>query len=324
MKRTTFVLLIVIVFSFVIYLTGETVQMANQKATTPNIEKEKHTLLELDSAMSDVSEEKGLFEAFYPFLDEQSVIFPANGHPICGQNACAKLMEKVNSDKENGKIKWYPLKVLVSLAGDIAYTNGNFERIISSTGTETKPVIHYYVTIWKKNSTGHWKIAVSQGLLFVNDLNQPPVSKQFKEANLSPTLLNVINTERAFSKYSMEQNRLGAFYNYIDDKGIAISGGTTPRFKENYSKALADLNEKKEAVPSLPRTTLEWEPFFAYLSQSEDYAFDYGPYTYTEYDATGGKKLYYGYFITVWKKQPDNSWKFIMDCGNESPTPAKK
>ena len=36
-------------------------------------------------------------------------------------------------------------------------------------------------------------------------------------------------------------------------------------------------------------------------------------------DAEGKQEKTYGHYISIWKKQPDGSWKFVFDTGNENP-----
>ncbi|HEX5377781.1 MAG TPA: nuclear transport factor 2 family protein [Phenylobacterium sp.] len=55
---------------------------------------------------------------------------------------------------------------------------------------------------------------------------------------------------------------------------------------------------------------LVWWPLLAGISRSGDLGFTTGPFTY---DGRPG-----GYYFTVWKKQPDGSWKWIYDGGPPS------
>ncbi len=113
-----------------------------------------------------------------------------------------------------------------------------------------------------------------------------------------------------------------AFYRFIDDKGIALTTAGPPLTKQAYARFLAAAKEKKETGNR--KNTLEWEPLYSHVSASGDMAYNYGPYKYTGTDAKGNTRVGYGYFITVWKKQPDNSWKFVFDGGNQGPPPGKK
>lgn len=62
--------------------------------------------------------------------------------------------------------------------------------------------------------------------------------------------------------------------------------------------------------PSAKGPPLVWWPLWAGIARSGDLGFTSGPYTY---DGRPG-----GYYFTVWKKQPDGSWKWVFDGGPPS------
>jgi ketosteroid isomerase-like protein len=57
----------------------------------------------------------------------------------------------------------------------------------------------------------------------------------------------------------------------------------------------------------------EWKPDFVDVSADGTLAYTYGKYTWTMKDKTGNKVQFSGVFHTVWKKQPDGSWKYVWD-----------
>jgi hypothetical protein len=60
--------------------------------------------------------------------------------------------------------------------------------------------------------------------------------------------------------------------------------------------------------------TLNWQPHNAFVSKSADLGYTYGVY------ALHPKMIdtvFYGTYITIWKRQTDGKWKFILDSGNE-------
>ncbi|MCK4822426.1 hypothetical protein KA005_42070 [bacterium] len=68
------------------------------------------------------------------------------------------------------------------------------------------------------------------------------------------------------------------------------------------------------------------EAFYSYMadvSESTDIGYTHGKYELKTTDSTGAKNTTYGYYITVWKKQADGSWKFVFDTGNELPKQVK-
>jgi ketosteroid isomerase-like protein len=273
----------------------------------------ENVLLEKDRAISKASAENGILKAFYPFLTGESLLFPGNGFPVLGKETCGKLMNAVDMNGWEGKLTWTPETAIVCVSGEMGYTYGYFEMPNPDKASDKKTVTSLYNTIWKKDSQGNWKIMVSHGLILLKDLAKEPLVSKIDKVKQDAAAKAVIETELAFSAYSVEKGRMEAFYIFMDDKG-ANRGGNVPRTKEFYEKQMADEKGKR----------LEWEPFYAYVAKSGDLAYDYGPYKYTVINSKGNPESYYGYFITVWKKQPGKTWKFILDCGNECPGPTKK
>jgi len=301
--------------AFIVLALLLTVEGAEMK-TKNNSEKEKKILLEKDREMAKVSSEKGILTAFYPFLTEHSVLLPETGHPVHSKNTCEKLMKHNDLKGKENQLQWEPMFADVSAAGDLGYTHGRFERPAANSSDNNKINYSYYATIWQKDPQGSWKVAFSQGLLLLKDLEQKPLDKKIDWEKIDKKTKEVVNTEHSFAKYSLENGAPAAFYHFIADTGIALGAGGPPRTKETYAKITAAQKEKKT---NTPKTTLEWEPVFSYAAASGDLAYNYGPYKYTAVDAKGIQQTGYGYFVTVWKKQPDNSWKFVLDAGNTSP-----
>lgn len=55
---------------------------------------------------------------------------------------------------------------------------------------------------------------------------------------------------------------------------------------------------------------IEWRPDFVVVSQAADLAFASGPSQWTTKDGVDP-----GYYLTVWARQPDGTWKFALDRG---------
>lgn len=324
-------------------LDGET--MNKENIEKQNIEKENNTLLAQDKELSKTSAQKGLLAAFLPYLTPDSFLLPLNGYPVLGKDACQKCIETIDMKKWETRLTWEPLLADTSAAGDIGYTHGRLNQTLTDTSGSKKVVTTYYGTIWKKDTSGNWKIAVSQGLILTHIPGLAPILKQFDESQLDPLNREIVDNELSFSAYAVQHGVSEAFYRFMDDAGIAISGGPGFRKKEFYLKAIAAEKEKTKTktkanenetenektlqttdknIKTEPKRVLEWEPYYSFVSSSQDMAYDYGPYTLTVTDETGKTQYYYGYFATVWKKQTDKTWKFVMDCGNQSPGITRK
>jgi ketosteroid isomerase-like protein len=63
---------------------------------------------------------------------------------------------------------------------------------------------------------------------------------------------------------------------------------------------------------------LAWQPSFAGMAASGDMGFTTGPWE-AKADIKDEKPSGYGHFVTVWKKQVDGSWRFVVDLGISHP-----
>ncbi len=134
--------------------------------------------------------------------------------------------------------------------------------------------------------------------------------------NIDKQKAELMNIDREFSMMSVEKGTFEAFYNYMaDDVTIFPKFGHPIKGKETY-RDLSSPGEKTEQT-----SRLEWEPYFADISDSGDLGYTLGRYKLTITDSSEDEQKKYGYYVTIWKKQPNGGWKFVFDTGNESPPP---
>ncbi|HEY0006542.1 MAG TPA: nuclear transport factor 2 family protein [Pyrinomonadaceae bacterium] len=132
-----------------------------------------------------------------------------------------------------------------------------------------------------------------------------------QKANLSGELRSLVETERAFAKSAAEHGTRTAFLSFIADDGTLFRPHAV-----NGRKWLLD-----HPVPaSQKKPLLSWQPIFADISQAGDMGYTTGPWEFRQ-DAADEKPVAYGNFVTVWKKQPDGHWKFVIDLGISNPAP---
>jgi len=59
---------------------------------------------------------------------------------------------------------------------------------------------------------------------------------------------------------------------------------------------------------------LIWEPLYEKISESGELGYTYGLHTNTD-KVTG--EVTKGTYVTIWLKQPDGSWRFVLDTGTQ-------
>jgi ketosteroid isomerase-like protein len=122
-------------------------------------------------------------------------------------------------------------------------------------------------------------------------------------------LLEMVKTEQAFAKMAEEKNARDAFLAFIADDGLLFRPGAV-----NGKKWMLD----HPVPPSDKKPLLAWQPAFAGMSASGDMGFTTGPWEFKG-DINDEKPSGHGHFVTVWKKQPDGTWKFVVDLGINHP-----
>lgn len=141
MKKLQFILL----FSFLIFGCTE-------KKSSPN----PKVLIEADTEFSDFSLENGFHKAFVAYADDSVTILKPDHLPVVGKNALIKSYE---GKSDSGLVlTWKPLKAIIAKSGDLGNTYGIWTLVTqkdTSQGT--------YLTVWKKDASGHWKFIADTG-----------------------------------------------------------------------------------------------------------------------------------------------------------------
>lgn len=286
--------------------------------TKMDILKEREKLLALDLEIAQLSAKSGVLKALHPHMTNETILFPKSGWPLEGANSCAEVMNSLKTDKYESRIEWVPLFSMISRDGTLGYTHGRFEMPYDDGEEHEAGIPHYYATIWKRLINVQWKVAASVGLLFLekNSGKRPPnhINLQLSGEDYR----QVVHTELAFADTALKKGIPQAFHEFIDEDGITLGQSGEPRTKRSYAEAI-----KKAAADGSqnPKALLEWEPFYCYVSSSGDLAYDWGPAVYTLTPADAQCKKFHGYFLTIWKKTPSASWRFVLDAGNECPPP---
>jgi ketosteroid isomerase-like protein len=120
----------------------------------------------------------------------------------------------------------------------------------------------------------------------------------------------MVAAEHAFAALAAEKGTREAFLAYLADDSLLFAPDLTSG-KEVW--------KNRQASPAL----LTWYPILAEISLAGDLGYDTGPW---EFRGKGkdDPQVAYGYFVTVWKKQRDGSWKALMDQGTSNSKPASR
>src|SRR3954468_6696816 len=71
-----------------------------------------------------------------------------------------------------------------------------------------------------------------------------------------------------------------------------------------------------------PGVKLTWSASFTDVSDDGTMGYNYGRYESRRPGPDGKESVRTGWFLTIWKRQPDGSWRYVMDNGAPDRPPA--
>jgi ketosteroid isomerase-like protein len=266
------------------------------------------SLVEAERGFARASIDRGTRAAFIENLADDATLF--RPRPVKGK----KWMEDHKATP--GVLTWQPIFADVSSAGEMGYTTGPWEYREKS--LEDQPVAHgQFVTVWKRQGDGTWKVAVDLGTANpkpsepapeVTSLADNRGKKKQKDSGMDGEAGRValVKLEDDFSKHVAAKATVDAFLSYLADDVRLFRTGAFPAVGRQAARAML------AARPGL----LTWQPTKAEVSRSGDLGYSYGIY---ESKASDGKAVESGNYLRIWKKQPDGKWKVVLDLLNPIP-----
>lgn len=113
----------------------------------------------------------------------------------------------------------------------------------------------------------------------------------------------LMQADRAFSRLSKEKGMVTAFLHYMDSNAVLLRPNLYPIAGADAQRFLKSTTDTG--------FTLTWEPQAADLAQSGDLGYTYGLYNFSSRDTS-----FQGTYVSIWKRQADGSWKYVLDTGN--------
>jgi ketosteroid isomerase-like protein len=113
----------------------------------------------------------------------------------------------------------------------------------------------------------------------------------------------ILDTEQAFAKMVGEAGLHKAFVTFAADDAVLLRNEELIIGKKAIDLFYINQNAKG----------LAWIPDFIEVAKSGELAYTYGHYIYTYTDEAGKEQQSTGIFHSIWKRQTDNSWKFVWD-----------
>jgi ketosteroid isomerase-like protein len=125
-----------------------------------------------------------------------------------------------------------------------------------------------------------------------------------------PDPMVLVNVESAFAAAVADKGMRDAFLEYSANEAVMFVPGVV-RVKEHYGAS--------QRRPGL----LTWQPTYAEIASSGDLGWTTGPWEWRQNPSNSAPQAT-GHYITIWKRQPDSTWKFVLDIGVANNAPVSE
>ena len=251
-----------------------------------------NSLIAAERAFARHSEKAGITESFVANLGLDGILFRPG--PV---NGLAWLRER---PAQAGYLSWEPEVAAISASGDMGYTTGPWE-FRAKGATDTVSRAGHYVTVWRRDSTGTWKMAIDIGTSH-RHVPRP--------------------TDAVGSVIAVVPLGSDARQDIIARDSLLGKSGGAPQRDALLAAMAPDARLHREgAVPALGidavRAALVGDdrpyhakPLGAGASRVGDFGYTYGEY---ELVATFTRPAERGFYLRLWRPGENGSWQIILD-----------
>ena len=144
--------------------------------------------------------------------------------------------------------------------------------------------------------------------------NQASVKPSPQVINLDSIKTVLINADKSFSELSQQKGFYHSRLDFVAENAVEMGSGSMPLEGKKAIEAFSASNSDSSFK-------LEWKAVRAEVAESGELGYTFGGWTMKTKTKTGKDTILYGNYITIWHKQPDGSWKYILDGGGDTPKP---
>jgi YVTN family beta-propeller protein len=258
-------------------------------------------LVEAEKAFAQYAKDHSTKAAFLEFLATDGLIFKAGA--VKGREFWSGMPEG------NDLLGWRPFFADLSASGDLGYTTGPYEQFRDREDAQAAGFGHY-VSVWKKQRDGAWKVALDIGIghppapaepFAISRIQAPAVSGA---ANGPAAAESLMQAERAFVE-TQKNKGLPAYTEVLSKEGRIYRPQVAPMTNSGDIQAFIASTDKK----------FSFVPVESAAAASGDLGYVYGT-GIVEIAGGGSVRTLNTNYLRIWKKEDGKTWKIVLDLVN--------
>jgi ketosteroid isomerase-like protein len=253
--------------------------------------KNLQSLVDAERAFARMAKEKNTRDAFLANLIDESISFSP------GITKAKPFWEK--SQASTDWLYWQPVYADIAASGDFGYTTGPWSY--SKRKNETPTAFGEYITVWRKQADGKWKILIDAGINHdtytvdghtVTTSNIPP--------RATPAIQNSKDELNTTEKSFIKEAPIDILKAYTHHTSSEIKFFRHNKFPSSSVEEVCKTSD-----------VLSFTLVGTVVSSSGDMGFTYGTVNIVKQDA-GQQKTCNANYLRVWKKE-NGVWKIVAD-----------
>ncbi|WP_026896945.1 hypothetical protein [Daejeonella oryzae] len=255
------------------------------------------SLVAAENYFAGIAKEKGVKKAFLTVSDENTIVFRPN--PVKAEKYFGK------QDGDDSQLSWHPTLAKISKSGDWGFTTGPY--IFKTSLEDEKTTYGQYLSVWKMNSKGVWKLAIDLGIphdkpkteekLHFTDPKNTRFFNQRSVKRLQQREEMILTSDELFSATLKNYKNL-AYNVFLGDDARLLFPGYEPIIGKTN---ITDFLRNQELQ-------IATEPVEADRALGSDLAYTYGTATI----AYKGKESKYNY-VRIWEVQDGHKWNVTVE-----------
>jgi ketosteroid isomerase-like protein len=284
-------------------------------APLSDAEEAHDALLRADLGRADSVAHRGYTDGLSGIFTD-NVVYLRGGLPIVLGRPAARAIIAAESLGTRVTVRWQPVRAEASSDGKSGYSYG-YSIYGAAQPTSTSVRIDRYIAFWRREAEG-WRIAG-----YAETYGTPPAplalpaaaqSSAMKDVPMPRTRGALEAIRSADVDFSRDATKFGtgeAFGRYAAEDAQIFSG---PGEFISGPRAIT-----QSFGPTPAKNGLVWHPVHGAVSEAGDLGFTVGNAVFTGEREDGAPSVSYSKYLTVWKKQRDGSWRYVVDGGSARP-----
>ena len=252
------------------------------------------TMLESETKFVAQGQAEDARTASLAYLAEDAIMFEPG--PVNAKKTWMERKEALLS------LKWEPTFAGMSRSCDLGFTTGPAEW--RKNKEDEKPLGYgQYISIWKKQKDGVWKVAVDVGgaVPSAQKVEGPPTVLISNSNAQEETLAAAAKKLRAAENWLMETAKT--------DSTSGLVGSSSEEIRVQREGVLPAIGRKPTALMlSVRRGKLTTNHLGGGISAAGDLAYRYGKYALEMSQSTE-----HGYYLQIWQTDAAGAWKLVVD-----------